>query len=356
MSDAKTSSFRRAKLRVARLTAALLASLAFAGAAIAVPRTSTPSPISVVKALYAAFDRGDLKTVVSLVSKDVVWTQYGPSDLLPFAGVFHGPAGVAYFFKLVDENLEDVHAGQREYIVSGDRVIVPGWEDSVVRSTGGHYHVNNVHIFTVIDGRITTFEEYIDNADIAEAFKPASVARGEALFTTCAGCHGDSGEGQPAMHAPDLTGLGSAYLVRELRDFRAGIRGNESDTYGFMMIGRARALPGDRGIRDVAAFIDSLPVRRSLPSLRGDPERGRTLYDAHCAACHGSHAEGNPSLGAPPLRQQDAAYMSTQLQHFGAGIRGSNAEDIKGKQMRAAVKNMPSPQALGDILAFIESQ
>lgn len=354
MSDARTSSLR-AKLRAVRLSSALLASLAVSGAVVAVPQPSTPSPESVVKALYAAFDRGDLNAVVSLVSPDIVWTQYGPSHLLPFAGVFHGPAGVAYFFKLVDENLEDVHAGQREYIVSGNRVIVPGWEDSVVRSTGGHYHVNNVHIFTVVNGRITTFEEYIDNADIAEAFEPASAARGEALFTACAGCHGDSGQGQPAMHAPNLTGLGSAYLVRELRDFRAGIRGNESDTYGFMMMGRAGSLPGDRGVRDVAAFIDALPAKSSPSSSRGNAARGRILYSARCAACHGPEAEGNPSLGAPSLRQQDETYLWTQLEHFAAGIRGSNPADTGGLQMRTAMRNMSSQQSLRDVLAFIKS-
>jgi hypothetical protein len=353
--SATSTSPLRAKWRAARLTTALLACLAVTGAAIAAPPPPGPSPVAVVKALYAAFDRGDLKTVTSLVSQDVVWTQYGPSHLLPFAGVFHGPAGVAYFFKLVDENLEDVHAGQREYIVSGNRVIVPGWEDSVVRSTGGHYRVNNVHIFTVVDGRITTFEEYIDNADIAEAFEPASAARGEALFTACAGCHGDGGQGQPAMHAPNLTGLGSAYLVRELRDFRAGIRGNDSDTYGFMMMGRASALPGDRGLRDVAAFVDTLPAETSPASFRGDARRGRVLYSAHCAACHGQNAEGKPSLGAPSLRQQDETYLWAQLEHFAAGIRGSNAADAGGMQMRAALKNMPGQQSIKDVLAFIKS-
>ena len=65
------------------------------------------------------------------------------------------------------------------------------------------------------------------------------------------------------MHAPNLAGLGYAYLVQQLRKFRAAHRGNESDSYGFMMIGRANALPGDRGIRDVAAFVDSLPVHPS---------------------------------------------------------------------------------------------
>ena len=124
--------------------------------------------------------------------------QYGPQYSLPFAGVFRGRSGVAYFFKQVDETLTDVHAGQREFIVSGDRVVVPGWEESTVRATGGHYRVDNVHVFTVRAGRITHFEEFIDNAEVLEAFQPADPERGKALFTECAVCHGTRAEGRPA--------------------------------------------------------------------------------------------------------------------------------------------------------------
>lgn len=312
-------------------------------------------PLSVVKQLYAAFDRGDMQAVTDSISENVVWTQYGPEYSLPFAGIFHGRAGVSQFFKLVDDTLTDVRAGQREFLVSGNHVIVPGWEESTVRRTGGHYRVNNVHAFTVVNGKITQFEEYIDNADVLEAFIPADIARGEALFTTCAGCHGNHAEGRPAMHAPNLTGLDRAYLVQQLREFRATHRGNERDTYGFMMIGRASALPGDRGVRDVAAFIESLPLQRSPSGDAGTKERGRTLYDA-CAACHGTNAEGNPSFVAPSLRQQDEAYLRTQLTHYASGIRGASADGSGESQMRAAVEVLPDAQAVDDVVAFIKSR
>lgn len=186
--------------------------------------------------------------------------------------------------------------------------------------------------------------------------EPADVARGQALFTTCAGCHGNHAEGRPAMHAPNLTGLGSDYLVQQLRKFRAAHRGNTSDTYGFMMIGRANALPDDNGLQDVAAFIDSLPVKPSSgASVAGKVERGRSLYGA-CAGCHGANAEGTGSLRAPSLRQQDAAYLSLQMQHFSSGVRGADPEDIEGKQMRAAAKALPDLQAVEDVIAYIKTR
>lgn len=345
------TSFRRMGLGVI-----LSACLTLIGLEAAADSNAGAEPLSVVKQLYAAFDRGDLQAVTDSVSENVVWIQYGPEYSLPFAGVFHGRAGVLRFFKLVDDTLTDVHAGQREFLVSGNHVIVPGWEESTVRRTGGHYRVNNVHIFTVANGKITQFEEYIDNADVLEAFIPADISRGEALFTTCAGCHGNHAEGRPAMHAPNLTGLGGPYLVQQLREFRATHRGNERDTYGFMMIGRASALPGDRGVRDVAAFIESLPLNRRAPSGGAEAmDRGRTLY-ASCAACHGTNAEGNASLGAPSLRQQDEAYLRTQLTHYASGIRGASADDSGESQMRAAVRVLPDEQAIDDVVAFIKTR
>ena len=329
--------------------------LAVVGAGLASGQSSRDDPLTVVKNLYAAFDRGDMQAVLDSVSKDVTWVQYGPEYRLPFAGVFHGRSGVEYFFKQVDETLTDVHAGQREFIVSGDRVVVPGWEESTVRATGGHYRVDNVHVFTVQGGKIRHFEEFIDNAEVLEAFEPADLERGKALFTECAVCHGNRGEGRPAMHAPSFAGLGSRYLVQQLRMFRAGARGSVSDPYGYMMIGRSRALPGDRGVRDVAAYIDRVATGRAPTTIAGNVTKGKSLYRS-CIACHGANAEGNPSLGAPRLNQQDDGYLRIQLEHYLSGTRGSNPANPPAVQMRDAATVLTDPDAIRDVVAYIESR
>lgn len=54
-----------------------------------------------------------------------------------------------------------------------------------------------------------------------------------------------------------------------------------------------------------------------------------------CIACHGAAGEGSEALSAPALAGQDAAYIERQLRHFQAGIRGGDAADVTGAQMRA---------------------
>jgi cytochrome c553 len=309
---------------------------------------------TVVERLYRAFDSGDLATVIGLIADEATWTYYGPDYVLPFAGTFHGPRGVADFFRIVGETLTDPRAGQREFLVSGNHVTVPGWEESTVKSTGGRYRVDNVHLFTVENGKITKFEEFINSSDVVEGFLPADPARGQALFTTCAGCHGSKAEGRAEMGAPNLAGLGSAYLVRQLRNFRGGVRGNPSDSHGFMMIGRANALPGDRGLRDVVAYISTMPDSRAPATIEGNVEHGRKLYEP-CAACHGARAEGDERAAGPPLRQLDDRYMVRQIENFAAGVRGSAAEDGPGQQMRASVGVLRDASAIRDVIAYIKS-
>lgn len=323
------------------------------------------SPLAVVKRLYAGFDSGDMAAVLDCIAADAVWKYYGPEYALPFAGTFHGPSGVAAFFKIVDDTLTDVRAGQREYLVSGDQVIVPGWEESTVRATGGHYKVDNVHLFRVRDGKIIRFEEFINSSDVLEGFMPADPQRGAASFTGCAACHGNDAEGNRHTSAPRLAGLDSEYLVRQLRQFRDELRGGTGDDLGFAMNGRSRSLPGDRGIRDVAAYIASLPIPSGAPrsdATRADAPwsiadrrslaRGERAYRERCASCHGHDGEGVPTLGAPLLRSQDPDYLLRQLRLFSKGVRGGGTADPRGSQMRAAVATLADGEAR-DIAAFL---
>ena len=53
-----------------------------------------------------------------------------------------------------------------------------------------------------------------------------TVAQGQDVWEAkCASCHGVKGEGNEAFGAPALAGLPSAYVARQLRQYRAGARG-----------------------------------------------------------------------------------------------------------------------------------
>ena len=84
-------------------------------------------------------------------------------------------------------------------------------------------------------------------------------ARGKELYVACAACHGAAGQGNQALHAPMLAGRTDWYLVTQLRNYRAGLRGsNPADSNGQQMRAMAATLADDAALNDVVAYINSL--------------------------------------------------------------------------------------------------
>jgi cytochrome c oxidase subunit 2 len=83
--------------------------------------------------------------------------------------------------------------------------------------------------------------------------------RGKSLFTTCAACHGQQGQGIWSLDAPKLAGMSDWYLARQLQNFQSGVRGaHASDFQGRQMALLSNILKDDQSINDVVAYINSL--------------------------------------------------------------------------------------------------
>lgn len=86
-----------------------------------------------------------------------------------------------------------------------------------------------------------------------------NVNNGKALFQTCIACHGIKGEGNQVIGAPRISGQHDWYLIRQLKNFKAGIRGSHArDTKGAIMKPMAMTLINDQAIDDVVAYITTL--------------------------------------------------------------------------------------------------
>jgi len=84
-------------------------------------------------------------------------------------------------------------------------------------------------------------------------------AAGKAAYAICASCHGANGEGNKALNAPAIAGQNDWYIVRQLYNFKNGIRGADpKDTYGQQMRPMAMTLPNDAAINNIAAYISTL--------------------------------------------------------------------------------------------------
>jgi len=130
---------------------------------------------NVVQDAYAAFLRGDAAGVLAVVDARVVWKPTtGASAEVPTAGVRHGHAEVATFFQQVAEHITFSRFEPQSYVAQGDRVVALGHYTGRT-SAGGHFDSDFVMIFTVRDGRIVEFQEFLDVAQYNSAWAMAAM-------------------------------------------------------------------------------------------------------------------------------------------------------------------------------------
>lgn len=83
------------------------------------------------------------------------------------------------------------------------------------------------------------------------ACSPGDAVEGEARAVTCIACHGGD-DGRTLPVSPNLNGMNSAYVAKQLRDFRDGRRSDP------VMSPLAASL-SDEQIEDLAAYFASKP-------------------------------------------------------------------------------------------------
>ncbi len=160
-------------------------------------------------------------------------------------------------------------------------------------------------------------------------------AAGQAKSALCASCHGNDGNSALAIN-PKLAGQNAAYIVKQLMDFKSGVRADP------IMAAMVLSL-SEQDMQDIAAWYSSQTV-----SLQGENpdslELGETLYRAGnqeiavaaCSACHSPTGQGNATAGFPSLSGQHAEYTLKQLKSFRTGERANDSNAM----MRTIVERL----------------
>ena len=120
--------------------------------------------------IYANFESGNIAGVMDVFDPSITFTHHGPREQIPFAGEWNGLEGTSEFFQTFGGTVEPVFVNLKRIVASGDQVVVMINESYRVRATGKEYVTDVAHIWTVIDGKVTRFDELYDSAAIAEAF------------------------------------------------------------------------------------------------------------------------------------------------------------------------------------------
>ena len=138
----------------------------------------------------------------------------------------------------------------------------------------------------------------------------------------CAGCHGTDGNSL-APNFPKLAGQHENYLIKQLKEFKSGVR---KDSTG-MMPGMVAGL-SEQDMADISAYFASQNIRagttdnKQLPAGVQLYKAGNTETDiSGCMGCHGPDGAGNPDAKFPAIGGQHAGYTAKQLKEFRDGSR-----------------------------------
>jgi cytochrome c553 len=204
-------------------------------------------------------------------------------------------------------------------------------------------------------------------AALAGAALPASaqnLERGKDINATCAGCHGEYGQGGKKGEYPRLAGQRQAHLAEQLRAFRSRTRMN----LPMFPYTQEREL-SDTDIADVSAYLAGVVLPTEWPSFKpdddaltrltamekvmivprapGDLDRGRAVFQRDCASCHARDGMGRGRY--PRLVGQYTSYLRKQMDAF---IRGERAHD-RDEEQRVGVFDRLKDADLNDVLAYL---
>ena len=116
--------------------------------------------VKIVRSMYDNFGAGDLDAVLALISPDVLWDEgdghpYGP----PVRG--HDDARDKVFARLGAE-WEGMVTNPEHFLDCREFVVVLGRDQATYTATGKSVSAGVSHVFTVHDGKITSFTQYTD--------------------------------------------------------------------------------------------------------------------------------------------------------------------------------------------------
>lgn len=127
------------------------------------------SNTEIVASLYDAFGRGDIAAVLGLLDPEVRWHEAEGNPYKPNGEAWVGPdAVVSNLFEKMGEDWTEFAVHPSLFHEAGSVVTVEGRYVAEHRGTGKALDCQVCHVWTVEDGKITKFQQYVDTAQMQD--------------------------------------------------------------------------------------------------------------------------------------------------------------------------------------------
>jgi ketosteroid isomerase-like protein len=124
--------------------------------------------IRVVSSFYDHLGKCDVPGVLGLLDPEVKWTE---AERFPYySGTWVGPQAVLNnLLKRIAADWTDFAATPKDYLIEDSKIVSFGTYSGVYNKTGKSMRADFAHVWTVQDGKITSFLMYTDTAKILES-------------------------------------------------------------------------------------------------------------------------------------------------------------------------------------------
>lgn len=131
------------------------------------------SNVRLVQELYDAFGRGDVPAVLAKLDASIAWREAEGNPYQPSGEAWIGPEAVleSLFVRLASE-WDGFAVHPRRVHGAGDVVVVEGRYTGRYLATGKELDAQICHVWTLRDGKATSFQQYADTAQLQAAMAP----------------------------------------------------------------------------------------------------------------------------------------------------------------------------------------
>ena len=138
--------------------------------------TAGDDPVDVVRRQYRASAAHDLAALRATLAEDVEWIETAG---FPLGGTYRTPTGVTQgVMERLAAEWDDWAAHDDTYVADGDEVVVLARYTATNKATGRSLDARVAHHFTVRDGHIVRFEQFVDSATVRDAMAPEPPSTG----------------------------------------------------------------------------------------------------------------------------------------------------------------------------------
>lgn len=132
---------------------------------------SAPGNLSVIDGAYKSFAVGNIPAVLAVMDANIIWNEaegntyadgnpyIGPDAVLN--GVFARIGAEHEYFNLTDIKLHEM---------SNNQVLATLRYKAKLKKNGAEYNTQAAHLWTLKDGKVTNFQQYVDTKQLADAF------------------------------------------------------------------------------------------------------------------------------------------------------------------------------------------